>query len=122
MPARSTALASSMKACAARSAIPRTGRPTRVWSSSPCIPEQDRQRCEMAENTTPGATRQRRAVSFIGLLFALIFFAVASVGFTGNPWWLLNEATKWVAAGIVAVVGVGLLLTALPSRQKKNLP
>jgi len=76
----------------------------------------------MAENTTPGATRQRRAVSFIGLLFALIFFAVASVGFTGNPWWLLNEATKWVAAGIVAVVGVGLLLTALPSRQKKNLP
>jgi len=74
----------------------------------------------MADNVA-GAARQRRGISIIGLLFALAFFAVASVGFTGDPWWLLNEATKWVVAGIVAVVGVGLLLTALPSRQKKNL-
>ena len=74
----------------------------------------------MADSTT-GSTRQRRRISIVGLLFSLAFFAVASVGFTGDPWWLLNEATKWVAAGIVAVVGVGLLLTALPSRQRKNL-
>jgi hypothetical protein len=73
----------------------------------------------MADNMA-GTARQRRGISIIGLLFALAFFAVASVGFTGDPWWLLNEATKWVVAGIVAVVGVGLLLTALPSRQKKN--
>jgi len=72
----------------------------------------------MADNTT-GTTRQRRGISIIGLLFSLAFFAVASVGFTGDPWWLLNEATKWVVAGVVAVVGIGLLLTALPSRQKK---
>jgi hypothetical protein len=72
-------------------------------------------------DTTTGTTRQRRGISIIGLLFSLAFFAVASVGFTGDPWWLLNEATKWVAAGIVAVVGIGLLLTALPSRQKKTL-
>jgi len=72
----------------------------------------------MADNTT-GTTRQRRGISIIGLLFSLAFFAVASVGFTGDPWWLLNEATKWVVAGVVAVVGIGLLLTALPSRHKK---
>ncbi len=58
-------------------------------------------------------------MSFIGLLFAMAFFAVASVGFTGDPWWLLNEATKWVVAGVIAVVGVGLLLTALPRRHRK---
>jgi hypothetical protein len=63
--------------------------------------------------------RERRPVSVIGMLFALAFFAVASVGFTGDPWWLLNEATKWVVAGVIAVVGVGLLLTALPKRQRK---
>ena len=42
-------------------------------------------------------------------------------GFTGDPWWLLNEATKWVIAGVVAVVGIGLLVTALPGRNRKNL-
>lgn len=72
----------------------------------------------MADST--GAAPARRRVSIVGLLFSLAFFAVASVGFTGDPWWLLNEATKWVAAAVVAVVGVGLLLTALPSRQKKT--
>ena len=67
-------------------------------------------------------TRQdRRHVSVIGLLFSLIFLAVASVGFTGDPWWLFTEATKWVIAGLVAVVGVILLFTALPGRQRKNI-
>jgi len=63
----------------------------------------------------------RRRVSVIGVFFALVFLAVASVGFTGDPWWLLNEATKWIIAGVVALVGVGLLATALPGRQRKNL-
>jgi hypothetical protein len=74
----------------------------------------------MAE-TDRRATGSKRRVSVIGLLFSLIFLAVASVGFTGDPWWLFNEATKWVVAGIVAVVGVTLLATALPGRQRKNL-
>ena len=59
-------------------------------------------------------------MNWIGLLFSLVFLAIASVGFTGDPWWLLNEATKWVIAGIVAAVGIGLLLTALPSRGHKQ--
>ena len=59
-------------------------------------------------------------MSIIGLVFSLVFFAVASVGFTGDPWWLLNEATKWVIAGVVAVVGISLLATALPGRNRKE--
>jgi hypothetical protein len=69
----------------------------------------------MADQTPGGTGTQRRRVSVIG------FLAVASVGFTGDPWWLLNEATKWVVAGVVALVGIGLLATALPGRQRKNL-
>lgn len=71
----------------------------------------------MADTTE--ATR-RRGVNWIGLLFSLIFLAVASIGFRGDPWWLFTETTKWVLAGIVAAIGIGLLLTALPGRSRKN--
>lgn len=71
----------------------------------------------MAEQTS-GTTGQRRRVSVLGIFFSLVFLAVASVGFTGDPWWLLNEATKWVVAGVVALVGIALLATALPGRRK----
>ena len=71
----------------------------------------------MADTVRP----ERRRVNPIGLLFALAFLAVASVGFSGDPWWLLNSATKWVIAGAVAVVGISLLATALPGRNRKNL-
>ena len=74
----------------------------------------------MAESAQQ-STRPRRRVSVIGLLFSLMFLAVASVGFTGDPWWLFTEATKWVIAGVVAIVGVTLLVSALPGRQRKNL-
>lgn len=72
---------------------------------------------------TPGTTgtQQRRRVSFIGLFFSLVFLAVASVGFTGDPWWLLNEATKWIVAAVVALFGIALLATALPGRHRKNI-
>jgi hypothetical protein len=71
----------------------------------------------MAESTT--TTGRRRGVNWIGLLFSLAFLAVASVGFTGNPFWLFTEWTKWLFAGIVAAVGIGLLLTALPGRGRQ---
>lgn len=75
----------------------------------------------MADSPSGSTTSQQRRVSIIGLFFSLVFLAVASVGFTGDPWWLLNEATKWVIAGVVALVGIGLLVTALPGRNRKNL-
>ena len=71
----------------------------------------------MAENTTA----QRGRVSVIGIVFALIFLTVASVGFTGDPWWLFNAATKWIIAGVVALIGVSLLATALPGRQRNKV-
>ena len=71
----------------------------------------------MAENTTA----RRGRVSVIGIVFALIFLTVASVGFTGDPWWLFNAATKWIIAGVVALIGVSLLATALPGRQRNKV-
>lgn len=73
----------------------------------------------MADRTQTSAGR-RRGVNWIGLLFSLVFLSIASAGFTGDPWWLLSEATKWVLAGLVAAVGIGLLVTALPGRGRKN--
>jgi hypothetical protein len=70
----------------------------------------------MTENTTP-----KRRISVIGVVFALIFLTVASVGFTGDPWWLFTQATKWVIAGVIAVIGVSLLATALPGRQRNKI-
>ena len=75
----------------------------------------------MAESDRTIDRHAAAAVNSIGLLFSLIFLAVASVGFSGDPWWLFNEATKWVIAGVVAAVGIGLLVTALPGRQRRNL-
>lgn len=72
----------------------------------------------MADQPTDGSRTRRRGVNWIGLLFSLIFLSIASAGFTGDPWWLFNEATKWVIAGLVAIVGIGLLLTALPNRNR----
>jgi hypothetical protein len=71
----------------------------------------------MADTT---AAKRRRGVNWIGLLFSLIFLSIASVGFSGDPWWLFTETTKWVLAGIVAAIGIGLLLTALPRGARKN--
>ena len=75
----------------------------------------------MAESTQEATGPRRRGVSVIGLLFSVVFLAVSSIGLTGDPWWLLNGATKWVIAGVVALVGIGLLVTALPGMQRKNV-
>jgi len=72
----------------------------------------------MADQTA--TTGRRRGINWIGLLFSLIFLSIASVGFSGNPWWLITESTKWVIAGVVAAVGIGLLLTALPRGGRKS--
>ncbi|WP_157970607.1 hypothetical protein [Nakamurella deserti] len=64
----------------------------------------------------------RGRVSITGIVMALVFLAVATVGFTGNPFWLLDEGTKWVVAGLLALVGLGLVASTVPGirRRSKN--
>ena len=70
----------------------------------------------MPDTTSPA----RRRVSLIGVLTSLVFLVVASIGLTGDPWWLLGAASKWIIAGVIAVIGVGLLATARPARRRRN--
>ena len=74
-------------------------------------------RCEMAEPRT-GETRPRRRVNTFGIVLALLFLMVASAGFAGDAVWLFSAATRWIVAGVIAFVGLILLLTALPGRRR----
>jgi len=58
----------------------------------------------------------------IGVVLALVFLTVSAIGLTGDPWWLVDSAVKWLVAGAIALVGLGLLLTALPgvARDRKH--
>ncbi|WP_029137990.1 hypothetical protein [Nakamurella lactea] len=72
----------------------------------------------MAEQTNESDRTERtgRGPSIVGVLWALVFGVVAVVGFTGNFQWLADSATKWIIAGVVALVGLAMVLTALPGR------
>ena len=69
----------------------------------------------MSERTAP-----RGRISLTGIVLALVFLAIASVGFTGDPFWLLNEATKWAVAGILALIGLGLVASTLPGLRRRR--
>ena len=60
----------------------------------------------------------------IGVVLSLVFFTVSVVGLTGDPWWFVDSAAKWIVAGLIALIGLGLLATALPgsgrSRNDRN--
>jgi len=56
----------------------------------------------------------RSGVNWPALLASLVFLAVASVGFSGDPWWLLNAGVTWMIAGVVAVIGVGMVVSTIP--------
>ena len=60
----------------------------------------------------------RKRVNVIGVVMSLVFLTVASVGLTGNPWWLIDTAAKWIIAGVIAVIGLTLLVTALPRNRR----
>lgn len=66
------------------------------------------------------APSRRRDVKPVGLVLALVFLAVASIGFTGDPWWLFTTAAIWTAAAAVALIGVLLLVSALPGRRRRR--
>ena len=71
----------------------------------------------MAETTAP----VRRRANVIGVVLSLVFLTISVVGLTGNPWWFVDSAAKWIVAGMIALIGLGLLATALPgSRRSRN--
>jgi len=56
------------------------------------------------------------------LVLSLVFLAVASAGFSGDPFWLLNDGTKWMVAGVVALIGMGMLVSSLPRGRDRTPP
>jgi hypothetical protein len=68
----------------------------------------------MPETAAPA----RHRVNVVGVVLAVVFLVIASVGLTGNPWWLLAADAKWIIAGVIALIGLGLLVTALPGRRR----
>ena len=66
------------------------------------------------------SAQPRGRVSITGIVIALIFLAVASVGFRGDPFWLLTEGTTWVVAGALALVGLGLVASTLPRVRRRS--
>ena len=66
--------------------------------------------------------RPARRVDVVGVVVSLVLLTVASVGLTGDPWWFLQSAVKWVVAGAIAVIGLGLLLGSLPGRNTQRQP
>ncbi len=66
-----------------------------------------------------GNRREKRAgrgVNAIGVPLALVFLVVAVVGLTGSTWWLATPG-PWLVAGLAALVGILLVVTAGGSRR-----
>ena len=56
----------------------------------------------------------KRRVDPIGIVMALVFAVLASMGLTGQPWWVLDSAAEWLVAGGLALIGAGLLASSIP--------
>lgn len=72
---------------------------------------------------TSGAPRRgrtaggRRGADAVSLVFGVLFLAVAGIGILGTAWWLAPNLGPWVAAGVIAIVGLALIASALPRRR-----
>ena len=66
-----------------------------------------------------GSPVARRRADMLGVVMSLLFVAVASMGITGNPWIVLNSAVRWGVAGAVLLVGLLLVISALPRRSRR---
>lgn len=62
----------------------------------------------------------RRRLDGLSLLMAILFGAVAASGLTGWSWWLLSGNLKWIAAGVVAAIGIAMVLSSLPARRRQH--
>jgi hypothetical protein len=72
----------------------------------------------VADRTGATGIPAKSRVNWFGVLLSIVLLSVASTGFSGDPAWLFNEATKWLVAGAVALAGIGLLVTAGTRRSR----
>ncbi|MBN9609299.1 MAG: hypothetical protein BGO26_03480 [Actinobacteria bacterium 69-20] len=63
------------------------------------------------------ATRGVRRADPASLVFGVLFLAIAAIGILGTAWWLAPHLGPWVAAGVIALIGLAMILSALPGRR-----
>lgn len=56
----------------------------------------------------------------VGLVFGVLFLAAAGMGVAGTAWWLAPGLGPWTAAGVVALVGLAMILSAVPGRRRRR--
>jgi NhaP-type Na+/H+ or K+/H+ antiporter len=54
----------------------------------------------------------------ISLVVAAILMVIAAIGIGRQTWWLIPNLRPWAAAGVAALVGLGLIASSLPGRQR----
>lgn len=54
----------------------------------------------------------------ISLVVAVILLAIAAIGIGSQTWWLIPNLLPWAAAGVAALVGLGLIVSSLPGRRR----
>lgn len=66
------------------------------------------------------AAGRPRRTDTVGLVFGVLFLAIAVVGILGTAWWLAPHLGPWVLAGVIALVGLAMIVSALPGRRHRR--
>lgn len=60
--------------------------------------------------------RRRRRFDLVGLIFGFVFLTVAIGALAGDPMWAVSRGGVWVVTGLIAVLGLGLLISTIPRK------
>lgn len=75
-------------------------------------------------NDYDATRRQSRAnagrTDVISLVVAAILLVIAAIGIGRQTWWLIPNLLPWAAAGVAALVGLGLIASSLPGRRRER--
>ncbi|MEO7124632.1 MAG: hypothetical protein ABI382_08425 [Nakamurella sp.] len=77
----------------------------------------------MANSSTHSASStggKRRSTDIVALIAAFVLLAIAAIGISGDTWWLIPHLLPWAAAGVVALTGLGLIVSSLPRRGRSR--
>lgn len=62
--------------------------------------------------------RRRSGRDTLSLVAAAVLLVIAVAGIGGAHWWLVPHLMPWLAAGVAALIGVGLIVGSLPRRSR----